>query len=76
MGRDSMKTYTSPQPNPARRRFLIAAKGIGVLSAIAVLVGKGAADEQATVADPVTAPPGGGYHETEHIRKYYRSMRF
>ncbi len=61
----------------ARRKFLIAAKGAGALGAVAVLIGKGAAAEAASLLPgPRDDPPGGGYHETEHIRKYYRSARY
>ena len=61
----------------ARRNFLRAASGAGALGALAV------AAAQATPASVETALPAAaqasasaGYHETEHIRQYYRSARY
>jgi hypothetical protein len=63
--------------NYARRGFLNAAKGVGALGAIAVLMGRTATAEAAT-EPPASAEPatGGGYRETEHIRKYYYCARY
>ncbi|TCS35980.1 secreted protein [Paucimonas lemoignei] len=73
-----MADKQSEQVDGRRRRFLNAAKGAGALGAIAVLFGKGAAaptlpQQQAKADDK---QPDGGYHETEHIREYYRSARY
>lgn len=79
-GTDHMKQEKGNQGNQvnhARRQFLIAAKGAGALGAIAVLAGKGVELElAATTAVPAAAPAGSDYHETEHIRKYYRSTLY
>jgi|GEM_PF-1090374 len=65
--------------NPDRRQFLDTAKGVGLLGAALALLGRSA------VTDAVPAPAikqasdaarAGGYHETEHIRKYYASARY
>jgi hypothetical protein len=72
-----METRQPNQLNRARRDFMTTAKSVGILGAIAVLIGKGT-----TVAPPpVTTKlagdlPDSGYRETEHIRKYYDSTRF
>jgi hypothetical protein len=60
-----------------RRQFLIAARGAGALGAVAVLFGKGV---KVQAAPPQQVAEGeasrSGYHETEHIRKYYRSAGY
>lgn len=63
--------------NQARREFLNAAKGVGAIGAIAVLMGR-TATAKAVAAPPTPAEPptGGGYRETEHIRKYYYCARY
>lgn len=58
-----------------RRGFLRAATGAGALGALAAMGGAGAQ----TAAQPqVQAEPAKrqGYHETEHIRKYYATARY
>jgi hypothetical protein len=60
----------------ARREFLNATKGIGAIGAIAVLMGRTATVEAATVPPASAEPPSGGYRETEHIRKYYYCARY
>ena len=64
------------QPLDLRRRgFLRAAGAAGALGALAAAAGQAAA---APVAAPVAVEPAAnvGYHETEHIRQYYRSARY
>ena len=62
--------------NPARRSFLRAAGGAGALGALAVAAGQApAASAVAPAAAPAEAKPA-GYHETEHIRQYYRTARY
>ena len=58
-----------------RRGFLRAASGAGALGALAVVAG------DAPAAAPVAAKPAAearsaGYHETEHIRQYYRTAKY
>ena len=58
--------------DPARRSFLKAAP-LGVLTVMA-----GAAARAAPAVPPVTSDPARkrGYHETEHIRHYYRTAAY
>jgi hypothetical protein len=64
-------------PDLKRRKFLMAARGAGTLGAIAALVGRSTSAEAAAVAPAPTDPPAQrGYHETEHIRNYYRTARY
>lgn len=60
-----------------RREFLRAARGAGALGALAVLA---AQDAQAEAAPPAASAPepatSAGYHETEHIRTYYRTAAY
>lgn len=56
-----------------RRQFLRAAAGAGVLGALA------AASTQPAAAPRVTRqeqPKQSGYHETDHIRRYYATARY
>lgn len=64
------------QPDAGRRRFLRAATGAGALAAMPC-------ESKAVQAVPVEAPgdPGNergyrGYHETPHIRTYYRTAAY
>jgi hypothetical protein len=62
------------QPDPARRSLLKAAP-LGALAVVA------AARARAPEAAPAPAAPAEGqkaqgYHETEHIRRYYRTAAY
>jgi hypothetical protein len=64
--------------DPGRRKFLHAVRGAGLIGAAAALLGRPARIEAAT-AEPAQAPAANGnrgYHETEHIRKYYYAARY
>ncbi len=73
-----MDKHESGQVNIARRRFLNAARGAGALGAVAVLLGRSVTVQAAPPSPAATqdGQTGGGYRETEHIRKYYRSARY
>jgi hypothetical protein len=60
------------KPDPARRSFLKAAP-LGALAAVA-----GGADAKPEIAPVEAAKPEvkQGYHETEHIRQYYKSAAY
>ena len=60
-------------PDPARRSLLKAAP-LGAL-AVAAAAGAKEAEAPAAVPAPDTAKPR-GYHETEHIRNYYRTAAY
>jgi hypothetical protein len=60
----------------ARRGFLRAAGGAGALGALAA-AGQAPAAAPAVVPEPAADPAKpAGYHETEHIRQYYRTARY
>jgi hypothetical protein len=62
--------------NPTRRSFLRAAGGAGALGALAAVAAEStAAPVPAAPAVAASAEPA-GYHETEHIRQYYRTARY
>ncbi|HEY8608049.1 MAG TPA: formate dehydrogenase [Noviherbaspirillum sp.] len=63
-------------PAVRRRSFLAAALCLPVAAAAAALVARRAAPLPAASPLPEDKPTGGGYHETEHIRKYYRSAAY
>lgn len=72
-------TDAADLPNPAngRRGFLRTSANAGLLGAALALLSRSApiqAAGQASAAES-TEPPSGGYHETEHIRKYYAKAR-
>jgi len=60
-------------PDPARRSLLKAAP----LGALAVVAARAGAAETAPPA-PAPEPPAKpkGYHETEHIRRYYQTAAY
>jgi hypothetical protein len=67
--RNTMKTEQAP--DPARRNLLKAAP-LGALAIAAAGRAQAAAPET-----PAAAPAKPqGYHETEHIRKYYRTAAY
>jgi hypothetical protein len=60
-------------PDPARRSLLKAAP----LGALAVVAGRAAAaDSVAPAPAPAVPAQPKGYHETEHIRRYYRTAAY
>jgi hypothetical protein len=61
------------QPDPARRSLLKAAP----LAALAVAAAARArAPEAPAPAAPAEGQKAQGYHETEHIRRYYRTAAY
>lgn len=63
------------QPADTRRRRFLFGLGAGAASAAAAAVT--AAPATATSQDePSGAPKSRGYHETDHVRSYYRTARF
>jgi hypothetical protein len=71
-----MDKQKSRQANLARRGFLRAAGGAGALASLAAVAG--AAPAQALPVPEAAPEPAKavGYHETEHIRQYYRTARY
>lgn len=66
---------TQDLPDPARRSLLRAAPLGAIAVAAAVTGGKAeAAPAPAPQAAPEDRPKG--YHETEHIRRYYRTAAY
>jgi hypothetical protein len=63
---------------PARRGFLAGVGAAGVAGAAVIAAGRGAAPSVAEAADPEAAPKpvaGRGYHETDHVRRYYDTAK-
>lgn len=60
-----------------RRGFLRTSANAGLLGAALALLSRTAPIQAAQPADAVAGdePPASGYHETEHIRKYYAKAR-
>ena len=64
-------------PESPRRSFLKTARGLGVLGAAASLLGRGTAAEAKVSPPPPSLPAAeSGYHETDHIRKYYAAAKY
>jgi hypothetical protein len=60
-------------PDPARRSLLKAAP-LGALAVVAA--GAAAAEPAAPATAPEEPAKPKGYHETEHIRRYYRTAAY
>jgi nitrous oxide reductase len=69
----SEKTKT---PGSDRRAFLKGVAVAGGATAVAVAGGAAVADVSAGKAEVAKAKVGTGYHETDHIREYYRLAQF
>jgi hypothetical protein len=70
------KTDELPQPGSARRGFLHTAGTVGLLGAALSLLPRAAplaGVPPAPVDDDAVRPTG--YHESDHIRKYYAKLR-
>jgi len=70
-----MKKYQG-EIRGGRRAFFRAVAGVGVLAGTGALIlraGGGSGTAAKTTA--AAAPTGIGYHETDHIRKYYETAR-
>jgi len=69
---DEQTKSAGPKPDPARRSFLKAAP-LGALAAVA-----GGAEAKPELKPVEAAKPDvkRGYHETEHIRTYYRTAAY
>ena len=61
-----------PAPDPARRSLLKAAP----LGALAVVAARASAAETAPAPAPEQPAKPKGYHETEHIRRYYQTAAY
>lgn len=59
-------------PDPSRRSFLKAAP----LGALAVVAGSAGAAEAPAAAPAASPQVKRGYHETEHIRRYYETAAY
>ena len=67
------KERSNGAPDPARRGFLKAAP----LGALAVVAGGAeAAPEAPAAVKPAASSVKRGYHETEHIRRYYQTAAY
>jgi hypothetical protein len=66
--------FSDPAPDPARRALLRAAP----LGALAVVAARAGAAETAPAPPPAAEEPAKpkGYHETEHIRRYYQTAAY
>jgi hypothetical protein len=59
---------------PSRRGFMLGAAVAGAATAAVVTLPKSAAPETpATASAPPKPTAGGGYHVTEHVKRYYKS---
>ena len=61
-----------PAPSPTRRNFLKAAP----LGALAVVAGGAEAKPELAPVEAAKPDVKRGYHETEHIRRYYKTAAY
>jgi hypothetical protein len=57
--------------NPMRRKFLVAAGCAPAIAVAALIEARPEVKAATRTAAPADAPVPSGYHETDHIRKYY-----
>jgi len=69
---DDQDKSAGPQPDPARRSFLKAAP----LGALAVVAGGAEAKPELKPVEAAKPEVKRGYHETEHIRTYYKTAAY
>lgn len=62
-------------PDPARRSLLKAAP-LGAIAVAAAVTGAKAEAAPATAPAPEPEAASKGYHETEHIRRYYNTAAY
>jgi len=63
------------QPNSSRRGFFAGAATVGAAAAAVVALPR-VQPTVAAVAEPVVAPErGGGYHLSEHVKRYYKTTQ-
>ena len=66
---------TKKQKTPVGRRDFFRKAGLGVGAVGAASIGF-AADKTSAAEPSSTSTQGGGYRETEHVKKYYELSRF
>lgn len=66
---------SDPAPDPARRALLRAAP-LGALAVVAARAGAAETAPPAPAAAPEEPAKPKGYHETEHIRRYYQTAAY
>lgn len=62
--------------NPMRRKFLVAAGCAPAIAVVALFEAQPEIETVARVATPARPPAISGYHETDHIRKYYYTAAY
>jgi hypothetical protein len=64
------------QSNPSRRGFMMGAAVAGAATAAVVTLPKSPVPEAVPVTQTPPAPPnGGGYHLSDHVKRYYKTAR-
>jgi hypothetical protein len=78
LGQDSSSVAGAAFKKPSRRGFLAGVGVAGVAGAAALAAGRGAAPAAAEAAGEAPAAgtlAGRGYHETDHVRRYYDTAK-
>lgn len=70
---DTTKPDDTPDPT---RRHLLKAAPLGALAVAAAVTGRSAEAVPASAPQAEPEPAAKGYHETEHIRRYYRTAAY
>ena len=64
------------QPKPSRRGFMTAAAvAVTAAGAVATLPKRATPDPVAGEPTPPAPENGGGYHVSEHVKRYYKTTR-
>jgi hypothetical protein len=61
------------QARPSRRGFMLGAAVASAATAAVVTLPKTSEPEAAAVQEPPKPERGGGYHVSEHVKRYYKT---
>jgi nitrous oxide reductase len=75
IGEETVMSHESKPVRKSRREFLKGAAVVGGAATLAVVAKGGVAGTQADTKKVKSAPESKGYHETPHIRAYYKTAR-
>lgn len=60
-------------PKLSRRTLFAGASTVGALAAVATVLPKVSSDAAPVAAKPLSPERGGGYHLSEHVKRYYKT---
>lgn len=64
---------SQPSPPLSRRTLFAGASTVGALAALATVLPKSVGDAAPVAVKPPPPERGGGYHLSEHVKRYYKT---